>query len=203
MGWSEEAAVSTPLKKIHSKMDVPETDVEDPLKGRTCLRCGKNKCRKMFYENPNGFNGLGATCKKCLKELTSSDEHRDKKRDWYDDRKRSGQCVGCSSSDMVTSVHCRKCWFKNAAAARCGGRQNVDQVLSLWEEQNGRCYYTGVELVPGDNASLDHQIPRSRGGKDVIDNLKWVSDASNMMKFNMTHEEFIDACRNVADRFSK
>lgn len=203
MGWSEEAAVSTPLMCIRSKIAIPESDEEGSSKGRTCLRCGKYKSRNRFYKNPKGFNGLGSTCKKCHKEIATSEETKLHKRDLYDDRKVKGLCVGCSSPDLVTNVHCRRCWFRDAASRRCGGTGNVDQLLSMWEEQDGKCYYTGVDLIPGENAWIDHQLPRSRGGQDHIDNLKWVSKYANLMKSDMTHEEFIELCSTIANRFGK
>ncbi len=40
------------------------------------------------------------------------------------------------------------------------------------ERDNNRCQYTGRMLRP-DEGSLDHVVPRSRGGKDVWENLVW------------------------------
>lgn len=63
-------------------------------------------------------------------------------------------------------------------------------IKDLWASQNGRCFYTKEVLLPGINASLDHQIPTSLGGTNDITNLKWVSIKINMMKSNMTHDIF-------------
>ena len=68
---------------------------------------------------------------------------------------------------------------------------------ALFREQGGCCAYTGLPLVLGDTSSVDHRTPISRGGLHVIENLQWVSRAVNIMKADMTHEEFLDTCRAI------
>ena len=51
-----------------------------------------------------------------------------------------------------------------------------------------RCQYTGKLLRP-DEGSLDHVLPRSRGGKDEWGNLVWSDKAVNVKKGNrLPHE---------------
>jgi hypothetical protein len=71
----------------------------------------------------------------------------------------------------------------------------------MLEAQNFRCHYTGVELIPGQNASLDHRIPRSRGGDPFdIDNCVWCDRLINAFKNDLTEDEFVARCRTVVDR---
>ncbi len=59
---------------------------------------------------------------------------------------------------------------------------------TIRERDNNRCQYTGRVLLP-DEGSLDHVLPRSRGGKDTWDNLVWSSKDVNARKGNrLPHE---------------
>ena len=56
------------------------------------------------------------------------------------------------------------------------------------ERDGNRCQYTGKLLKP-DEGSLDHVLPRSRGGKDEWENLVWSSKDVNTRKGNrLPHE---------------
>jgi 5-methylcytosine-specific restriction endonuclease McrA len=59
---------------------------------------------------------------------------------------------------------------------------------NIRERDGNRCQYTGRLLHP-DEGSLDHVLPRSRGGKDEWENLVWSSKAVNARKGNrLPHE---------------
>ena len=56
------------------------------------------------------------------------------------------------------------------------------------ERDGNRCQYTGRVLHP-DEGSLDHVLPRSRGGKDTWENLVWSGKDVNARKGNrLPHE---------------
>jgi 5-methylcytosine-specific restriction endonuclease McrA len=59
---------------------------------------------------------------------------------------------------------------------------------SIRERDANRCQYTGRLLHP-DEGSLDHVVPRSRGGQDSWENLVWASRDVNARKGNrLPHE---------------
>jgi 5-methylcytosine-specific restriction endonuclease McrA len=59
---------------------------------------------------------------------------------------------------------------------------------AIRERDGNRCQYTGRVLRP-DEGSLDHVLPRSRGGKDTWENLVWASKGVNARKGNrLPHE---------------
>ena len=59
---------------------------------------------------------------------------------------------------------------------------------TIRERDGNRCQYTGKLLRP-DEGSLDHVLPRSRGGKDAWGNLVWSDKAVNAKKGNrLPHE---------------
>ena len=59
---------------------------------------------------------------------------------------------------------------------------------AIRERDGNRCQYTGKLLHP-DEGSLDHVLPRSRGGQDEWENLVWSDKAVNARKGNrLPHE---------------
>ncbi len=52
---------------------------------------------------------------------------------------------------------------------------------AIRERDRNRCQYTGRVLRP-DEGSLDHVVPRSRGGRDVWENLVWSAKDVNQRK---------------------
>ena len=52
---------------------------------------------------------------------------------------------------------------------------------TIRERDGNRCQYTGRVLRP-DEGSLDHVVPRSRGGKDAWENLVWSAKEVNQKK---------------------
>jgi 5-methylcytosine-specific restriction endonuclease McrA len=59
---------------------------------------------------------------------------------------------------------------------------------TIRERDGNRCQYTGRVLHP-DEGSLDHVLPRSRGGQDTWENLVWSSKDVNARKGNrLPHE---------------
>ena len=59
---------------------------------------------------------------------------------------------------------------------------------TIRERDGNRCQYTG-KLLRQDEGSLDHVLPRSRGGHDAWENLVWSDKAVNAKKGNrLPHE---------------
>jgi 5-methylcytosine-specific restriction endonuclease McrA len=59
---------------------------------------------------------------------------------------------------------------------------------TIRERDGNRCQYTGRLLHP-DEGSLDHVVPRSRGGKDAWENLVWSAKEVNQRKADrLPHE---------------
>ena len=59
---------------------------------------------------------------------------------------------------------------------------------AIRERDGNRCQYTGKLLRP-DEGSIDHILPRSRGGADAWENLVWAAKEVNSRKGNrLPHE---------------
>lgn len=62
--------------------------------------------------------------------------------------------------------------------------------------QRCRCPLTGQRLTR-DNISVDHIVPKSKGGSTGIENLRLVTKDVNMAKQSMTDEQLLALCRSV------
>lgn len=119
-------------------------------------------------------------------------------------RQSQNLCVRCSGeNDMPVGMQplCADCWFKNRSKWSTGTSANWIALKSLMEDQGYRCAYTGIDLVIGVNASIDHIIPVSAGGKREVKNIQWVDGLINRMKTNMSHDEFLQTVKLIASRF--
>lgn len=112
----------------------------------------------------------------------------------------AGTCIDCRRSAADVAQKCVTCWFRYAACRNAGGSKNGPTLEAIWHAQGGRCALTGVALVRGDGASVDHHVPRSRGGTHDASNLRWVTRAANVAKNNLSDDDFLALCRNVVAR---
>ena len=64
---------------------------------------------------------------------------------------------------------------------------------------NPFCYLTGDEFDPMDSQawSLDHILPKSRGGTNELTNAGQTTKLANQMKSDMTVDELLEMCRKV------
>lgn len=68
--------------------------------------------------------------------------------------------------------------------------------------ENPRCYLTGdeIDLTKPSTYHFDHIIPRSKGGKNTIDNLGICTKAANMSKSDLTLEELTSICIKILEQ---
>lgn len=101
--------------------------------------------------------------------------------------------------------------IKNSAKLR-GIEFNIElkYVWDLFMKQNKRCKYTGIEIFFSRN-NLEHRMGESTASLDRIDsskgyvkgNVHWVHKRINIMKGNMSHQEFLDFCEAVTYKNKK
>lgn len=144
-----------------------------------CIECGA------------ATNGGGPRCDRCRDEnATSAQRVRRNKR-------AAGLCLHCSAP-AETGVYCTKHYFARCASDATKRRADGPAIEAIFVAQGGRCAYTGVSLSPGENASLDHKTPKKRGGENTVANLQWVDLRVNVMKNDLTHEEFLAMVHAIA-----
>ncbi len=106
-------------------------------------------------------------------------------------KREQGLCVqsGCDREKLTHSSYCFRHW---AGSAVKYDYALIEQLRVSWNEQRGRCAITNRPLQPGVNASLDHIVPKSRGGADDLDNLRWTTLTANRARGDLTDQELFD-----------
>jgi 5-methylcytosine-specific restriction endonuclease McrA len=152
-----------------------------------CISCPKPKADDSIY------------CNDCLIKRRNYEKKRETQ------RKEKGLCSHCPGKLSISNItYCEICWWRQKASHAMGsGRpSNIELIKNIFNKQDGKCAFTGEPLILGQNASLDHIIPKCKGGSSTIDNLQWVLTSINSGKHDLTQEEFIRLCKLVAKNHS-
>lgn len=116
------------------------------------------------------------------------DKAREYARQWHA-RNRERQTA------KMRDYYARRFFWGRAMKLRGPDRATFKELAAIWKRQRGRCALTGRRLDR--TADLDHILPKTRGGTDRADNLRWLAREVNMVKRNLTDAEFILLCADV------
>ncbi len=158
----------------------------------------KRWTRGLCQDCPNKRCPDSPRCIKCKSKVNRSTKALTAK------RKAKNKCRWCGGPRLkgCKARTCAFCYFKSASL-RCSGDFSLEHDLrNLFFGQNAKCAYTGIEIKLGQNASVDHKTPPTRGGSKIDpENLHWVDLRINWMKRDLTHYEFLSLCKKVTERF--
>src|SRR5258708_3527745 len=110
-------------------------------------------------------------------------------------RSSSGLCaysVNCDEPPVGTQNFCLWHWCNGLRQAdlRQKSQYKTDDLVVQWNQQKGRCAITGILLVAGETAALDHLVPVARGGSSIISNLRFIHASINRFNWGSTDDEF-------------
>ena len=92
-------------------------------------------------------------------------------------------------------------WCKGLRQAdiRLKAEYTVSDLVGLWTKQEGKCAVTGIALIAGETASIDHIIPVADGreGLGCITNMRFVHTVVNRMKWDLSEEDFKTAILGI------
>lgn len=117
---------------------------------------------------------------------------------------------GKTKADKYTGIreHFRKIKYRSEEKNKTV-KLTLDDLLDQWNKQMGVCIYTGVQMIhPSQNknknksfiymASLD-RIDSNLGYE--VNNIQFISVAANLAKNKMTHDEMINFCKIVSEKW--
>jgi hypothetical protein len=117
------------------------------------------------------------------------------------ERLAKGLCSTCALPALPNLTVCMKHWITRILVSNIGlaHLENVIYLFKKFKAQGARCAYTGIKLVPGKNASVDHTASIFDAPHRAADitNLQWVTKRINASKHNLSHRPFIQMCRDV------
>jgi 5-methylcytosine-specific restriction endonuclease McrA len=131
-----------------------------------CTRCGTQ--RRLVS------NG---TCMQCAANAMRKRYHEN-------EEMRDNQAAYRARNSEAINAHTRN---RRARLAGLGGSHTVDDILDLFDEQEGRCPYCNVYLR---DWHVDHKTPLARGGDNGKTNLQLTCPTCNVRKHTKTDAEF-------------
>jgi hypothetical protein len=109
-------------------------------------------------------------------------------------------CINCCTPVVGNIQTCKICTLKAHMRKATGSSVGWENLLKIFEKQDGRCCYTGVVLELGVNASVDHAIPRTHKdfpGDADFTNLVWTTREVNRFKSTLTSAELKEYCAGI------
>lgn len=154
-----------------------------------CQHCEKNQITPGI-----GLRGQHVTCEECRQKQTAK----------YQSRKTqclaSGICVQCNKRQVVIGqMNCPICILKSVSRTHFGTANKWKELGDIFLKQKCECTYTGLKIMIGINAALDHIIPQSAGGINDISNVQWVHKYANIAKHAHSESEFFSLIKMIYD----
>lgn len=122
------------------------------------------------------------------------------------EKRQSGVCIRCNEPVLENSTsYCLKHWAAVCMGHTCRHYNESFGILLIQKlkQQNYRCALTGETLIPSFNCSVDHIVPKSKGGAVAdLDNIRWVTVDANRSKGHLSDEEFVAFCKRVIEHQS-
>lgn len=170
--------------------------------GIYCKSCNEN-VKKQDRKSRQNRKQLGL-CTKCGTPVDSHEKCqscRAKKAEQFaklaSTRRENGLCINCCRAALDDHRFCDICYFKHTSVKRLGKVVYWADLKSLFESQKEICPYTGLKMKLGKNATLDHIIPSSNNGSNDISNLQWVCSSINIMKWNLSEDDFLNLVKLI------
>lgn len=156
------------------------------MKSKTCVVCGEDKQNSLFYKRPDG--SVENTCRKCRTKAEFRTQHN-------------------SPRDYLRNT---------IAKAKYGAKKrglewdiDIDRVMQIWAEQDGRCALSGVRMQAAKdgkgrkgkdmNVSLD-RIDQDKGYVFSPRNVQLVCLRVNLIKHDMDEHDLFWWCHNIVDK---
>ena len=110
-----------------------------------------------------------------------------------------GLCKYCLIESLECSYLCEKHWYQRVSYQNLGTIKYWEQLKTIAEKQHYKCIYTDELLIPAFNMSLDHIKSRKRNPelKNCITNVQWDNKQINIIKNELSHDEFIILCKKI------
>lgn len=123
-------------------------------------------------------------------------------------RKRSNKNRKKRSADVLTAAIQQKLSNFNCDNRSGSTKKSYPTQISIKELREKLlaspvCYLTGkhIDLLDKSTWSLDHIIPRSKGGKNSKENMGLVCSSVNRCKHDLYLEDFLTLCKTVLENF--
>lgn len=169
-----------------------------------CCKAKKELTEENYKRSTKTETGFNITCISCgekarkhadLNRSTINKKQRAKEKE----RRESDCCLVCGKEPIGSSRFCEQHFYKNNAFRHLGSKKLSKVLEDKFNAQGGKCAYTGLPLMLGENASVDHikSIALFPESKHDPNNVQWVDITVNMMKREMREGSFLQLIRLI------
>ena len=125
----------------------------------------------------------GTRCEKCRNRRAEI------RKENYNKWKQTGLCCQCGRTSIPNKNYCENHYLKKISLIRLGSNLYSKELAELLKKQNYKCALTGDEISFLMDIELDHVTPITRGGRNELSNVRWVTKEANRLKQNLTDKE--------------
>lgn len=131
-------------------------------------------------------------CDSCMEKRRINQQKRQA------EAKAKGLCCHCRKQKALPSHRfCEGCYLKNLSVQHFGTSKCWVDLKRIWDKQKGLCALSGYPLTLGENAELDHVIPKAKKGCKDVTNVQWVLHVVNRMKRDMFEADFLKLIEDI------
>ena len=162
-----------------------------------CCSC-KNKQNNVYKKRKSRGKCFACDQPSIKKGGSYCKKHYEMRMAKRDKRREQGLCYECGKNPSTNQgKRCVNCSL-SGVAQRLNG-VTLKQIIGKLESQNYKCPISGRSLTVGLNCHLDHIIPKSRGGNDSINNIRWVDKDVNQAKHGLLDDEFFSLIKEISN----
>lgn len=143
------------------------------MKNKFCSNCKKELSLNSFYKDSRSSDGKQSVCKICQNKQRS---------DSYKLHRALGDSVYWDGRAMSINARVKH-------RHKCKDKITGEQLYLKFRQQKKKCFYCGRRLNHKD-VVVDHVLPLSKGGDNVIQNVVISCAICNRIKDNLTVVEF-------------
>lgn len=168
---------------------------------KRCFMCERWKDLSLFNKNGKLSGGVSKLCRKCYNEHSAVKK--------CNNRRQKRLKVAAKENDYRFYIKRRYSSLKSRCGSNIPYNIDIDYLISLWESQNGYCYYTELPMIGSginkgiavwNSPSLDRLSP-SDGY--IVDNLVWCLNCINSFKGQLSEDGFRSIVQSINWRWAE
>lgn len=156
---------------------------------KICSKCIKELSLDLFHKEKNGKFGRRAECKDCVKKRNENYDKKEK----YDKWKERHLILG---DEVYWNARARKSNERAFTLYNITEKLSGRDLLDKFIQANNKCFYCG-DNINHNSCHIEHRTSLFKKGLHTIDNIEFSCKSCNLIKGEMTEEEFYNVINKI------